>query len=90
MESFFSPLKTERTARKVYRTRAEVGVNVFDCAERLYNSTRRHSMPGYLNPIELQKTKDGVRQTSSSSARRFPASQTRSELYTNTLTDFQI
>ena len=43
MESFSSSLKTERTARKVYRTRAKVGVNVFDCIERVYSPTRCHS-----------------------------------------------
>jgi putative transposase len=30
MESFFSTLKTERTARKDYRTRNEAGADVFD------------------------------------------------------------
>lgn len=30
MESFFSSLKTERTSRKVYRTREEARSDVFD------------------------------------------------------------
>ena len=30
MESFFSSLKTERTARKIYRTRDEARDDVFD------------------------------------------------------------
>lgn len=30
MESFFSSLKTERTARKVYRTRDDASADVFD------------------------------------------------------------
>jgi transposase InsO family protein len=30
MESFFSSLKTERTARKTYRTRDEAKADVFD------------------------------------------------------------
>ena len=34
MESFFSSLKTERTARKVYRTRDEARADVFDYIER--------------------------------------------------------
>ena len=34
MESFFSSLKTERTARKVYRSRDEAKVDVFDYVER--------------------------------------------------------
>lgn len=43
MESFFSSLKTERTARKVYRTREQSRADVFDYIERFYNSKRRHS-----------------------------------------------
>jgi putative transposase len=43
MESFFSSLKTERTARKVYRTRDDAGADVFDYIERFYNPRRRHS-----------------------------------------------
>ncbi len=37
MESFFSSLKTERTARKVYRTHDEARADVFDYIERFYN-----------------------------------------------------
>jgi putative transposase len=33
MESFFSSLKTERTARKTYRTPDEAKANVFDYIE---------------------------------------------------------
>lgn len=43
MESFFSSLKTERTARKVYRTRDQARADVFDYIERFYNPRRRHS-----------------------------------------------
>src|SRR3954451_10745883 len=43
MESFFSSLKTERTARKVYRTRDEAKADVFDYIERFYTPKRRHS-----------------------------------------------
>jgi transposase InsO family protein len=38
MESFFSSLKTERTARKLYRTRDEAKADVFDYIERFYNA----------------------------------------------------
>lgn len=34
MESFFFSLKTERTARKNYRTRSEAKADVFDYIER--------------------------------------------------------
>lgn len=43
MESFFSTLKTERTARKVYRSRDAARRDVFDYIERFYNLRRRHS-----------------------------------------------
>ena len=55
MESFFSTLKTERTARKVYRTRAHAKADVFDYIERFYNPKRRHSTLGYLSPIEFER-----------------------------------
>ena len=37
MESFFSSLKTERTARKTYRTRDQARADVFDYIERFHN-----------------------------------------------------
>jgi len=54
MESFFSSLKTERTARKVYRTRDHARADVFDYIERFYNPKRRHSTLGYLSPMEYE------------------------------------
>jgi putative transposase len=54
MESFFSSLKTERTAAKTYRTRAQAKADVFDYIERFYNPTRRHSTLGYLSPMEFE------------------------------------
>ncbi len=55
MESFFSSLKTERTVRRVYRTRDQARADVFDYIERFYNPFRRHSTLGYLSPIEFEK-----------------------------------
>ena len=55
MESFFSSLKTERTARKVYRTRDQARADVFDYIERFYNPRRRHSTIGYLRPMECER-----------------------------------
>ena len=55
MESFFSSLKTERTARKIYRTRNEARADVFDYIERFYNAVRRHSTIGYLSPVEFER-----------------------------------
>jgi putative transposase len=55
MESFFSSLKTERTASKMYRTRDQAKADVFDYIERFYNPTRRHSTLGYLSPMEFER-----------------------------------
>jgi|TARA_B100000214_G_C23915892_1_gene603640 putative transposase len=55
MESFFSTLKTERTARKVYRSRDAARSDVFDYIERFYNPKRRHSKLGYLSPMEFEE-----------------------------------
>jgi putative transposase len=57
MESFFSSLKTERTARKVYRTRGQARADEFDSIERFYNPRRRHSTIGYLSPMEFERIK---------------------------------
>jgi putative transposase len=54
MESFFSSLKTERTARRTYRTRDEARADVFDYIEGFYNPARRHSTLGYLSPVEFE------------------------------------
>jgi putative transposase len=55
MESFFSSLKTERTARKKYSTRDEAKADVFDYIECFYNPKRRHSTLGYLSPMEFER-----------------------------------
>lgn len=55
MESFFSSLKIERTARRTYRTRDEARADVFDYIECFYNPRRRHSTIGYLSPVEFEK-----------------------------------
>ena len=55
MESFFSSLKTERVARKVYRTRDHARADVFDYVERFYNPTRRHATIGYISPMEFER-----------------------------------
>jgi putative transposase len=58
MESFFSSLKTERTARKVFRTREQARAEVFDYVERFYNPTRRHPTLGYVSPIAFEKARE--------------------------------
>jgi putative transposase len=51
----FSSLKTERTARKLYRTRDEAKADVFDYIERFYNPKRRDSRIGYMSPMEFER-----------------------------------
>jgi putative transposase len=55
MESFFSSLKTERTAHKVYRARDEARADVFHFIERFYNPRRRHSALGGKNPLAFDR-----------------------------------
>jgi putative transposase len=55
IESFFSSLQTERTARTTRRTRDQAKADVFDYIERFYNPTRRHSTLGYLGPMDFEK-----------------------------------
>ena len=55
MESFFSSMKTERTASKMYRTRDDARADVFDYIERFYNPVRRHSTLGYLSPVDYER-----------------------------------
>ena len=55
MKGFFSSLKTERVARKVYRTRDHARADVFDYVERFYNPTRCHSTIGYVSPMEFER-----------------------------------
>lgn len=55
MESFFSSMKTERTASKTYRTRDEARSDIFDYIERFYNPVRRHSTLGYISPLDYER-----------------------------------
>jgi putative transposase len=44
-------LKTERTARKTYRTREDAKADVFDYIERFYNAKRRR----LHEPMEFER-----------------------------------
>ena len=55
MESYFFSLKTERTAAKMYRTRAQAKAHVLNFIECFYNPRRRHSTLGYRNPMAFEK-----------------------------------
>ena len=55
MESYFFSLKTERTAAKMYRTRAQAKADVFNFIECFYNPRLRDSTLGYRNPMAFEK-----------------------------------
>ena len=66
MESFFSSLKTERTAAaKTYKSRDEAKADVFDYIERFYNARGRHSTIGYLSPMEFERRAGSLKSVSS-------------------------
>lgn len=58
MESFQLAQVTERTTKKVHRTRAQARSDVFDHIECFYNPVRRHPTLGYLCPIQIENARD--------------------------------
>lgn len=52
---FFSALKAEQRERKWYPSRDAARAGVFDYIERYYNPIRRHSTPGYPEPIDFEQ-----------------------------------
>ena len=61
MESFFSSLKTERTARKTYRTRRnKTKADVFDYIECFYNPETQHSTMGTCKHHGVQMQDGGL------------------------------
>ena len=71
MESFFSSLKTEPTARKVYRTPNQARADVIDNIELFYNS-QRCPQPSSISALwrssgSQPQAKQRVHQTGSSS-----------------------
>jgi transposase InsO family protein len=54
MESFFGTLKTELIYHERYTSRAEARQSIADYIEMFYNTRRRHSTLGYVNPAEFE------------------------------------
>lgn len=54
IESFFSTLKTDRTARRHDATRNAARADVFDFVEHFHNPIRRHSTLGYVSPMAFE------------------------------------
>ena len=55
-ESFFSTLKTELVGGRVYLTRKEAKLAVFEYIECFYNRKRLHSSIGYRSPADYEAT----------------------------------
>jgi putative transposase len=53
-ESFFATLKKELVHRRSWPSRRELISEVFEFVEGFYNTTRRHSTPGYLSPAQFE------------------------------------
>lgn len=54
-ESFFQLLKRERIKRKIYTTREEARMDIFEYIEMFYNIKRRHGSNNQLSPVEYEK-----------------------------------
>ena len=54
-ESFFKTLKYDGDIKKVFKTRQEAKLAVFEFIECFYNNKRRHSSLNYLTPNEAEK-----------------------------------
>jgi putative transposase len=56
-ESFFHTLKIEEVKHKIYFTRNEAHLSLFEYIEIFYNRYRMHSFLNYLSPEEFEKQK---------------------------------
>ncbi len=54
-ESFFQLLKRQRVKRKIYSTREDARMDIFEYIEILYNVNRRHGSSNQLPPVEYEK-----------------------------------
>ena len=54
-ESFFKTIKTEMIYHRLFSTRAEAKIAVFEYIEVWYNRQRKHSALGYLTPTQYEE-----------------------------------
>ncbi|HCH0798472.1 TPA: DDE-type integrase/transposase/recombinase, partial [Vibrio parahaemolyticus] len=54
-ESFFQLLKRERVKRKIYSTREDARMDIFEYIEMFYNVKHRHGSNNQLSPVEYEK-----------------------------------
>jgi len=55
MESFWATLKTELLAGRIFETKSQARMEIFDYIEVFYNRQRLHSSLGYLSPVDYEK-----------------------------------
>jgi putative transposase len=55
VESFFASLKAEEVAGRVYTTRLEARLAMFEFIEVFYNRQRRHSSLGFVSPARFEE-----------------------------------
>jgi len=54
MESFWSTLKLELVYRRLFDTRTQARLQIFDYIETFYNRQRAHSALGYHSPVDFE------------------------------------
>ena len=54
MESLMGIVKSECVHARVYATRDEAALDIFERIEVVYNRARTHSALGYMSPAELE------------------------------------
>ena len=54
-ESFFATLKQELKPERIWASRSEAQMSIFEYIEGWYNRARRHSTIGYLSPAEFEE-----------------------------------
>lgn len=54
MESFWATLKAEASSARLFATRHEARVAIFDYIETFYNRVRLHSAIGYQSPVDFE------------------------------------
>lgn len=55
MESLMGTIKSEAVHARVYDSREEAELDLFEYIECIYNRVRIHSALGYMSPVEFEK-----------------------------------
>ena len=54
-ESFFATFKKRVTKKKIYATREEAKIEIFNFIEMFYNPVKRHSHTGGVSPVRFEE-----------------------------------